>query len=213
MDLLKELEEYINLLKKYALKGTLLNIDGHSLANSNFKIKKGLSMLEDKSYLEEYEKMMTFIRPSWDIFSDDKITINLHQIQKFTQKLSYPNMAIILEIDDKLKLLAPPFLIHSTINELIKNASKNGATEVTIKNTGNIIIVSSNTKPPKRLDKIFDLGYSECGKIGSKGVGLFLLKEVLEKYGFTIVANTHRSKDITRFVIKEKNPYYGYTTE
>ena len=100
-----------------------------------------------------------------------------------------PISIAVNSLDFKKEIKFRPFEITVVLDNLFSNSRKANATNVTLKwvkeKTYLLLYFSDNGNgiPEEIKDEIFDFGYS---KTEGSGIGLFHVKSILDKYGFSI---------------------------
>lgn len=138
---------------------------------------------------------------------EKKIDKNLQKIYLVTifQKIKKDHPTVKIFGDQELKVLADK-KISSVFGNLITNAKRHGKTnnvQITSKDQTNsvkILITNFGKQiPPEIQDKIFDKNFS-FGASANTGLGLFIVKNILESYGGNITLQKSDSES-TEFII------------
>lgn len=134
------------------------------------------------------------------VFKIEKIDINFLNFcnsikSKFEPRLKDKNISLELEIPSELNINADPKLIEEVLENLIDNAIKySNANEIKITADSKHISISDNGVgiPNEDLKKIFERFYrvekSRNRSTGGLGLGLSLVREMVEAHGWEIEA-------------------------
>lgn len=124
--------------------------------------------------------------------------------------LKSKNIELTIDIDESLKIKAEDLLLERAIDNIIDNAIKYSEAKnikVYFDKVNNKLIISDNGKgvPDEDLRKIFERFYrvekSRNRETGGLGLGLALVKEIIESHGWEIEALKNEDGGI-RFEIK-----------
>ncbi|MGT2716066.1 sensor histidine kinase [Streptococcus respiraculi] len=126
---------------------------------------------------------------SYDLIG--KQVIDMKTYVKSYLKVSPHRDKIITEISgDEFGIEVDVFEFAVLLDNLITNAADNGANQIAVgfEELNNTLYISSDTSPISKknapVEKIFDLGVSS--KEYGTGVGLFIVKEICDDYGWAI---------------------------
>ena len=154
----------------------LNNNDGSLMPSANRAIKRSIGLIEHIKDLENSAVQHPELRP----FDAGKVISEV--------AASY---GIRCKIEGKGSVLAD-LDFHSVIENLVRNAIVHGGADLIsskISNDGEFIIikVADNGKgiPDDVKRKLFSEGYS-YGETGNSGLGLFIVKSIMKKYGGTV---------------------------
>jgi len=121
------------------------------------------------------------------IHQDRPISINIHNPANIKKTLKFR-----------------PFEITVLIDNLFSNSRKANASLIDLfwsKNSSNLILTyrdNGDGIPTEIADKIFDFGYSQTS---GSGIGLYMVRNLLDKYNSLIEVNTNRAKGV-EFILK-----------
>ncbi len=204
----KQVEEYVEMLEKFALIGMMGNIGSHGF-NENLhhlytKIDRLPKEHDDIKIL--FHKTIGLVKSTLDsmYYSESMIRrdIKCADIVNFIKTFNNPNIKIEIDIkDEKYTYYGYPSIFYSILSELINNAIKygEGKIKVTIGNDNNTyLIIESGGNVIKEKDKIFDYGYTTNKRNGSSGYGLYIIKKLLN----------NQSEDIKYFDYDDKDREY-----
>ncbi|MCF7792613.1 MAG: PAS domain S-box protein [Candidatus Cloacimonetes bacterium] len=179
---------------KSALNIFRRNNDIKMLDEANAQIKKGISLINKMKRLEEYFS-----------FSTKLTELQLADLIKEVAS-SYIYMKTTVKGD--AKIFADDAL-SSVFDNLFANASKHGSAdeiEVEIKNKENVctIIFKDNGTgiPDKIKGRIFEEAF-KSGKTGNTGLGLYIVKKTIDRYGGDIRVENNMPKG-AKFIIELK---------
>ena len=125
-------------------------------------------------------------------FIDNK-EININEtikevLDNFEGLIDHKNITLSLEEKDKFTIRINPDLAHIMITNLIKNAIVHNVEggELKIKLSPDSIIISNDGLKPEHADDIFSRYYSHSDNKQSLGLGLSLVKSVIDLYNLDI---------------------------
>ncbi len=114
-------------------------------------------------------------------------------------QLTAAKISVIIEADEKSAISADKNLIEQVLSNVIMNAVRySGASELSLKFDGKVIEVSDNGKgvPPEALPHLFERFYrvdrSRNRSEGGLGLGLAIVREIIEAHGWEISAESAR---------------------
>ncbi len=222
---LKELKELnINLEKKVgeikinSKRLTMLNkIVRHDLSNDFIVIRSALRLYKANSEIEMLDEIRQRVNKSletiavykkYESFIDSNASLEEIEIFEVINNLTAGFPKINFSIKGKCKVFADDAL-KSVFTNLITNSINHGkASEIDIEISSVDTICKIKFRdngmgiPNKIKDKIFDEGFI-YGKKGHTGIGLYIVKEVIEEYGGTVSVENNKPKGAV-FVINLK---------
>ncbi|MBD3362801.1 hypothetical protein GF362_03720 [Candidatus Dojkabacteria bacterium] len=143
--------------------------------------------------------------------------IKIHKIfseveNMYSQQLKNKNIRFVCNIDTDLTIRTDKLLLLRVITNLIDNAIKySGGNEIICKADKEKIVIEDNGIgiDEKHLDLIFERFYrvekSRSRKTGGLGLGLSIVKEIVEAHGWEIHAERVKNNNGVRFIIHLKN--------
>jgi PAS domain S-box-containing protein len=209
LQLMNEKLRDVESLTRHDVRNKLCGITGNL-----YMLKKKLQSPESRQYFqsieqscEEIEKIFEFVRTYEQLGVDALFYINLQEvITNATKLFSNQELPQISSKCDGLMVLADSLLTQLFYN-LIGNSIKHGKTvnsiNVTFKkaDNGGLALFYKDDGigiPLENKDKIFKMGFSTGG---STGYGLYLIKKMVEVYGWCIKENGAPGEGV-RFVIE-----------
>jgi len=190
----------VNEAQEKTLKSMLKNLDYLGATVKNFL------------NLSRIEKAELVINKSEIFFYESVLDIC---IESFAQLAKEKNMAIICQINDKLKVFADVNLLQIVVNNLLGNAIKygkeNGQIIISSEKKGDLVTISvyNDGRPIAKIDvdKLFKkfsrLKYAGMEKIKGTGVGLFITKEIVEKHGGRIWVEPQPQGNTFKFTLNK----------
>lgn len=176
---------------------------------------------------ERMEHLVNHLLRLTDLENTNLEAIAPVDIHRLIEDISYQVISIYPEVriehlrtDDEVKALIDSDLIELVLTNLFKNAVKYSREEkiITVKvdTSGEDIYIQIHDKgigiPQKDLDKIFDRFYTvdkaHCRKLGGAGLGLSIVKLIVNKHGGKIYATSTFGKSTTMhlYLPKAKDP-------
>jgi two-component system, OmpR family, sensor histidine kinase BaeS len=152
--------------------------------------------------LQEYTRVRS------RIMSVNKEEINLHNLIEDTKKtfevrLQESEMIVANEVEENIKIMADNIMLRRILENLIENSIKYSKGKViTIKADSDSITVSDDGVgiPQEHLQKIFERFYrvekSRNRTTGGLGLGLSLVKEMVEAHNWKISAENNLEKGV-----------------
>lgn len=166
-----------------------------------------LNQLIDK--LQEYTKIRSQVsKLKREQIHLNKLVKNIQNLREMD--LQKKEIKFIIDIDNSVKINADKHLVERALDNIIDNSIKySEATEIKVyfDKVNNKLIISDNGKgvPDKELRKIFERFYrvekSRSRETGGLGLGLALVKEIVESHGWEIEAEKNIDGGI-RFELK-----------
>jgi signal transduction histidine kinase len=156
-----------------------------------FKIKGNPSILDEinKRVLKSLETISDYKK--YELFIESNSKLKIYELSRLINEVVIDFPKINFRIEGKCKVFADDAL-HSVFQNLINNSIKHGnASEIEIllssdKNECKILFSDNGSGIPNKIqDKIFNEGYL-YGKTGHTGIGLHIVKEVIERFGGSI---------------------------
>jgi len=176
---------------------TLNKIIRHDLANDFLVINSAIKLFKntpDIAYLEEIEKRVKRSLDAikhyreYETFLDENTELVELDVSTILENLITEYPTIKFNVEGDCRVFADDSM-YSIFKNLISNSIHHGeASQITIKASSEkdvcIITFSDNGKgiPDEIKEKIFDEGFS-YGKSGKTGIGLHIVKQVVESYG------------------------------
>lgn len=180
----------------------------HDLTNDFSAIKMSLEMYEmkqNKKYLDISKKAalnglerISDMGTLEDLVDEGK-TPELYSVKEIIEKLAPENMDISVSLTGNCKVRADN-AISSVFDNLIKNAKSHGNAKnikISVKPAGSYCRISVSDDgdgiPLEIIQQIFDEGFTS-GSGGHSGLGLYIVKKTIERYGgkITVERNTQR---------------------
>ena len=205
----KKLEE--NLKKRNEMLELLFKILRHDIANnmtSAINFHDLYSEVRDEGLLDNVkrciERTISLIKEVEKVEKsmDSKIQ-DLYSLRTVIEKIS-ENYPVDVRIAGNCSVLADE-AIYAVFDNLIRNSVTHGKAsriDVKIQEDRNVCIITFSDDgvgiEDEIASKIFDEGFSSSG---GKGLGLYIVRKVIEKYGGEIVLDRARKKGTT-FIIK-----------
>lgn len=171
------------------------------------KLKSSLQLVKDRNlglskFMSNYASVLRLPKPH-------RIKFDLVALLKKCGQLYIPsakdnNIEINFDFpSDRVSLHADPILLEQAVSNMIKNAKESIAENgmITLKCTalpvGFSIIDNGAGINPENAEKLFTPFFST--KVNGQGVGLMLIREILESQGATFKLWTDRETELTQF--------------
>ncbi len=202
-----ELNEALRLINK-TIRHDILNDLTVMKLDLDFYLnkKKGMEVLWDAVSI--VERSVNFIRKMRDLESAVSYGAPLkpYSVKKVIREVSKHFLSMKFKIEGGGKVLADEALV-SVIENIVRNALIHGGAnevQVEIKKDKESVQISLSDKgvgiPNKTKAKLFTEGF-KFGKTGNSGLGLYISKKTIERYGGQIWVEDNKPKG-TKFIIK-----------
>ncbi|MBS4537743.1 GAF domain-containing sensor histidine kinase [Clostridium sp. D2Q-11] len=225
--LLKESQDYNKKISEYFANlshelRTPLNIliNVFPLIEKEVQSKKFIRIAKQNSYrlLRLINNIIDISKMEANFFDIDLGNYNIVEIveditQSIAEYVKIKNIEIVFDTDIEEKIIAcDPYMIERVILNLLSNSIKNihddGEVYVSVKDKGDTIDLSVKDNgggiPEDKLEKIFDrftqIDHSSLKDIQSSGIGLSLVKSIVELHNGNILVNSKVGKG-TEFII------------
>jgi len=198
--------------------------------NSVLGLVQLMDLSDDINEIREYSKMVKtrvsdlnkFIKEVTDYSRNatSQLAVSKVSVRKLVrdalESLRYfpgaDRISIQLDIDDALEISSDTTRLQIVLNNLVSNAFKyqdkkkeNQFVKVTAKPQGETILISIEDNglgiPEQQLGKIFEMYARANDQVEGTGLGLYIVKETIEKLGGTISVESHEGKG-SKFSIK-----------
>ncbi len=188
-------------LKRHKEQISLINnILRHDITNNLSAIRSAIDIYFDERNDEILNEIISYIDKSTDLIHkmrNHETRIQTDKLQIFDTKEIYSYVKQISALDIKtsgqMKIFADDS-IYSVFDNLINNAVEHGgATEIEIRTStkndlAEIKIIDNGKGIPNKIkDKIFNKGFTSVDSNKHSGIGLFIVKQTVEKWGGFII--------------------------
>lgn len=215
----KELDTFVY-RASHDLRGPIASLLGlHNLASIEVKDPHALSFLE--MYHKQISRLNSVVVDLLELTKIkeketrkeliDFVTIIGESVESFTQLKNFQQIAFKMEVDKNLHFESDRSLIATIIQNLIENAIKYANTDVeafvAIKVNKEKSLVKITVEDngigmsPEVKDRIFDMFFRASEKEIGSGLGLYILKNAIEKLGGTVEVESEPFKG-SKFTVR-----------
>lgn len=203
----------------HELRTPLTYVQGYA----NVALREDIPEYERKEYLniiqEESKTILTLIENLFELAKIDENNFSIHTetidsgsfyqkvINKVAPVFKRKGIDLILTVKEDFPFLADPIRLEQIVMNLLDNALKHSAphstTEVTVERngSGNMSLLINDQGmgiPPDELPQVFNRMYrvekSRSRAFGGSGLGLSIVKELVEAHGGQISIQSERNK-------------------
>ncbi len=202
--------------KRFQELSAFSSLIAHEIKNPLNTINMAIQMIEQKCgsdkftnvIKEETKRLMTIVNEFRNIARPVKIKALRCSLKGVIDKVKRSIEAEFgsvfdLEIEENARVFCDPHWMEQVFYNLIKNSIEAGANRISIKIYDRGIEIEDNGPGLEdNTDKIFEMFYTT--KTRGLGIGLYLVKKIVEAHGWSIEVKSDRGKG-TKFIIRFGN--------